>query len=434
MKPRNKFQEKVLKLSQSLSSLNEYQRQNAIKKIAPHIAKYNSKKEYVCLDCGHSWTGEKMKKVVCPHCLSKLKVDSSRKWNYCEKDYFAIVTKCQGFQVIRMFFMQTNLRRGKKATYWMEEAFQNWITPDGNTAIIGRTRQGLTRYCDSWNWHSEMEIRNESAGHHVAPTGIVGHSSVIPAIKRNGFKGDFHNCNPNAICRKLLTDNRVETVWKVGQYRLVQHTLANSYEFSKYWHSIKVAIRHKYQIKDPSLWYDMLNAMNYLGKDILNPKFICPENLKKSHDEWIAKKRAKEAQEARRREREREMAEERRYLENLKKVEHDEIQYKTAMSTFFDLEFIDNEIVIKPLTSVKEFMEEGRSLHHCVFTNQYYLRNDVLILHALVDNTSIATIEFSLENYSVIQCRGAYNSKPAMYDRIMSLIKKSTPQIMSKRT
>ncbi len=433
MKPRNKFQKRLLKLSQSLSPLNEYQRQGAIKKIAPHIAKYNSKKEYVCLDCGHSWTGEKKKNVVCPHCSSKLKVDSSRKWNYCVKDYFAIVTKCQGFQVIRMFFMQVNLRRGEKATYWMEEAFQSWITPDGKTTIIGRARHWLSHYCDLWNWYSDMEIRNESAGHSVVPAGIVGHSSVIPEIKRNGFNGDFHHCYPRALCKKLLTDNRIETAWKVGQYRLVRHSLSNSYEFSRHWSSIKVAIRHKYQIKDPSLWYDMLNAMSYLGKDVLNPKFICPENLKKSHDEWIAKKQAKEAQEARRRELERQMSEEERYLKNLKRARRDERRYKKAMSRFFDLKFIDNEIVIKPLISVKEFLEEGRALHHCVFTNQYYLRNDVLILHALVGDTSIATIELSLQDYSVIQCRGAHNSKPAMYDRIMSLIKKSTPKIMSKR-
>ena len=90
MKPKNKLQREVLKLSQSLPELNDYQRKDAIKKVAPHIAKYNSKKEYVCLDCGHSWTGDEAKNVICPHCHAQLEVDKSRKWNYCDKSYFAI--------------------------------------------------------------------------------------------------------------------------------------------------------------------------------------------------------------------------------------------------------------------------------------------------------------------------------------------------------
>ena len=38
MKPKNKLQREVLKLSQSLPELNDYQRKDAIKKVAPHIA------------------------------------------------------------------------------------------------------------------------------------------------------------------------------------------------------------------------------------------------------------------------------------------------------------------------------------------------------------------------------------------------------------
>lgn len=82
MKPRNKFQRKILELSKTLSPLNEHQYKEAVRKVAPHIAKYNSKKEYVCLDCGHSWKGDEATKVVCPHCSAKLDVDKTRKWNF----------------------------------------------------------------------------------------------------------------------------------------------------------------------------------------------------------------------------------------------------------------------------------------------------------------------------------------------------------------
>lgn len=418
-----------MELSKTLSPLNEYQYKEAVRKVAPHIAKYNSKREYVCLDCGHSWKGDGATKVVCPHCSAKLDVDKTRKWNFCDKAYFAIVTKRGGYQVVRMFFMQTNLRRGREATYWIDEAFQRWITPDAQEVIVGRARHWLCRYCDIWNYESDMEIRAENYGHSVTPYKVIGQSSVIPEIRRNGYKGDFHNCSPYTLFKRLLTDNKTETAWKLGQHKLVAFSMAKKYEFEKYWPSAKVAFRHNYQITDASTWYDLLNALEYCGKDLRNPKFICPDNLKEAHDFWIAKKQAKMDEENRRRERERQMTAMQRYEVN-RKV--DEAKYREAKSKFLDLEFVDKEIVVKPLQSVREFVDEGEYMHHCVFTNQYYSKNNVLILHALVDGISIATIEFSLDNFSVIQCRGKYNKTPVNYERIMSLMQANISRIISK--
>ena len=422
MKPKNKLQRKVLKLSQSLSSLTKHQNKEAIRKVGLHIAKYSSTKGYECLDCGHTWTGVEAKRVICPHCAAKLDVDKSRKRNFCDKAYFAVVTKCQGFQVVRMFFMQTNLRKGSEPTYWICEAFQRWLTPDGKLTIVGRARHWMSYYCDCWNWGSDMEIRSEGSGHMVTPWKVVGQSSVISEIRRNGYDGSFHNCSPYTLFKRLLTDNKTETAWKLGQYKLIAHSIKNSYLFEKYWPSVKIAIRHNYQISDPSIWYDLLDLLQYFGKDIRNPHFICPDNLKAAHDHWLAKKDAIIEENERRRQQE-------RYLANNKQ---DEAKYKKAKSKFLNLKFVDREIVIKPLQSVKEFMEEGVFMHHCVFSNRYYSKSNVLVLHALVKGVSIATIEFSLENFSIIQCRGKYNQKPAKYDRIVSLIQSNIPKIISK--
>ena len=124
MKPRTKLQKKVFKYSQELLPLSEYQKKQAIRKVAPHIAKLNSKHEYVCLDCGHSWKGDDVKTIVCPHCQTKLEVQKDRKIKHIDKAYFAIISKSHGFQVIRMFQMNTNLRKGEKPHYWFGEAFQ----------------------------------------------------------------------------------------------------------------------------------------------------------------------------------------------------------------------------------------------------------------------------------------------------------------------
>lgn len=433
MKPRNKRDRRILELSQSLPPLSTTEYREAFLKVVPHIAKYSSKKEYTCLDCGHTWSGQEREEVVCPHCSATLKVDKSRKWNFYGKYYFSTVTTCCEYQVLRIYFLEYRLRRGKPASCWVNEAFQRWISEDGNSVIVGRARNSFpSPYCDNWAWGSDMEIRTESMGHSVVPYDVVGLVPVIPALRRNGFNGDFHDCPPYSLIRGLLTDNKIETLWKIKRYTLTYYALTQPYLFNQYWSSIKVAIRHKYRITDPSMWMDLVQVLGRMGKDILNPRYICPKNLKKEHDYWVIKQNAYWEREQRRRERERQLTEEQRYLKNLKSVAKDEAAYRKAKQKFFDLKFTDGELVVKPLQSVREFVEEGHTMHHCVFANKYFQKSDALILHALVDNATVATIEISLSSLSIIQCRGPHNQKPAMYDRIISLIKKNAQQIASK--
>ena len=42
-------------------------------------------------------------------------------------------------------------------------------------------------------------------------------------------------------------------------------------------------------------------------------------------------------------------------------------------------------------------------MHHCVFTNEYYLKADSLILSATIDGKRIETIEVSLKRMEVVQ-------------------------------
>lgn len=74
------------------------------------------------------------------------------------------------------------------------------------------------------------------------------------------------------------------------------------------------------------------------------------------------------------------------------------------------------------LESVQEYMEESKALHHCVFDNAYYLKEDSLILSACINGKRIETIEVSLETMKVIQCRGLLNKNTEYHDRIIDLV------------
>lgn len=434
MKARTKLQKAVVKSAESLPPLSKHQQRQAIKVVAPHIAKLNSKGDYICLDCGHQWHGEKSEHVVCPECKSKLDVDTTRKRIFRYKDYFATITTCNGFQVIRMFMLHTNLVKEKKADHWMIEVFQRWISPKGENVIISRTRNMMCGYCDSWNYGSELDLRNEGYAHTVNPYAIIGRQIVIPELKKHGYDGNLHDCSPRNIFTALLSDNYVETLWKIGWANVAVHFIKSGNRLSNYWPSIKIAIRHKYHISDASIWCDMVNMLNELGKDVRNPKFICPENLNEAHDYWQHKVQAKREVERERRLREQELARERRYLEDQKRAEEDELKYHQAMEKFLDLLFEDNELSVKPLMSVKEFIEEGNLHHHCVFSNKYYEKENCLIFHAMVGGISIATIELNLQNLEIVQCRGKYNQKPELYDRIIALIQSNKEQIAKRQS
>lgn len=129
----------------------------------------------------------------------------------------------------------------------------------------------------------------------------------------------------------------------------------------------------------------------------------------------------------------RELDRERRYLANKKKIAEEESEYKESKSRYFDLEFKDSELTIKPLISIQEFIDEWHTLHHCVFVNKYYQKEESLILHALVDGVSIATIEMDINNLEIVQCRGIYNSVPPLQDRIIALIKANKNKIAQRR-
>lgn len=418
MKPKTKVQKQVVEYSAKLPPLTPYQRRLAIRNTSPHLAKLSSKGQYTCLECAYTWKGSEMTKVTCPHCGYMLDVNKSRQYRFHEKFYFAVITSCREYQVIRMFLLDVLLNKGKKAVYRFKEVFQRWITPQGKSYIVGLKRNSLSWYQDSWTWSDGFKLRAEHQVHSIAPYYILSRQRISPTLKRNGYEGKLYGANPHELLPALLTDNRIETLWKAHRYDLSISFTRSSYRFDRYWPAIKIVIRNHYHIDDIGLWTDMVDSLIELGKDIHNAKFVCPDDLKGQHDYWSQKLTEKRIREREQKECERISSQEPKFIE--------------AKGKFFDLTISDNNITIKPLTSVREFFIEGSKMHHCVFTNRYYDKEDSLILHALVDGRSVATIEISLTNLEILQCRGPMNSVP-MYDKEIRSLILSNKHLIAKR-
>ncbi|TFH93976.1 hypothetical protein E4P47_09480 [Porphyromonas levii] len=80
---------------------------------------------------------------------------------------------------------------------------------------------------------------------------------------------------------------------------------------------------------------------------------MCPSNLQEAHDQAVK---------AVERQREQEQQKKRR----LKAVEAEAL-FREQKSQFFGIAFTDGTIQVRVLESVQEYVEEGTSMHHCLF-------------------------------------------------------------------
>ncbi len=430
MKPRTKIQKEVATLSARLPEITEHQKQYAYKVCFDHIGRKTKDGVIACTECGHKWKGDgplidALTDCVCPNCGTKLQVKNTRARVFGGKEYFSIITTCKEYQVVRFFFINADYRVGKPAKYFISEVVQRWITADGKSISMARLRTLNPIYSDTWSFNSGIEIRPHRSLYDICPAGIYPRIKVIPWIKRNGFDGEFHGIGPANLFTAILTNPRLETLLKAKQTEMLKYAI---YRWSapgiedKYWSPIKICIRNGYTIRDANMWTDHIDLLLTFGKDTKNAKYVCPADLLREHNELVEKRNILHAREEAERRRRNDEQELRNAIKNQK-------SYERQKSRFFGLVIADDEIEIKALKSVDEFFEEGKEMHHCVFSMGYYKQKDSLILSARINDSRIETVEVSLKTLSVVQSRGHCNSNTEYHDRIVNLVNSNMSKI-----
>lgn len=419
MKPKNKYQARVLALSKKLSPLTDTQIKWGYDKCFKHIGRRTKKGVITCLECGCSHTDKTTRKhCKCPNCSTRLTIEDTRRSRFSDYQYLCVVSACEDFQVIRFVYIRYNAKAGEKAHYFHSEVIQLWIDPNGKHTTIARLRP-LSCFTDTWNFGSNLEIRPNKAFYNAIPTATYPRMKLIPEIKRSGFSGDFYQLTPLDLFHYILTENKAETLLKAGEIKLLRFfAYHSSRNIADYWASIRICIRNAYKIADVSLWRDYIDLLHFFGKDLHNAKYVCPKNLNSEHDAYMKKKRAY-------------IEKEQREEAKRKALENEAVFYELK-SKFFGIQFTDGMIHIRVLESVQEIMSEGDAMHHCLFTNDYHLKPDSLILSACIDGIRVETVEISLSKLQVIQSRGVCNKNTEHHDRIIELIKRNIPLIRQR--
>ena len=431
MRPRTRTQQEVAALYQALPSLNAKQEAYAQNHSHARIG-YFSVGEVWCTHCG-KFTGQldptaTMRtgdEYVCPFCGEKLIIKRATNKNHNEKRYVTYITTRGRWQVFRHFVTYWSVRKGYDPHSWMAEAVQIWLNEEGQEVIMARpcTIHGG----DSWVYRKPMEIRTRHRSFYdysgrkydVWSDYIYPEYKLLPIVKRNGFNLNAakEGMPPCRLMLALLFDNEAEFLVKMRQYSLLNYFKhKREIKCGRYMPSIKICVRNGYKVKDASMWVDYIDLLEYFNLDTRNAHYVCPTNLKAAHDRL---QRRKERIEAKRREE-----------EQRKEAVMWEDEYRATKGKFFGICFGNDNITITVIRSVADMAEEGKAMHHCVYSAGYYKKPESLILTARdKDGMRLETIEVSLRTFEVVQSRAKYNKQSDCHEEILRLVKENADLI-----
>lgn len=422
MKAKTRKQIEVVKLSGELLPLTSTQLSWAYRETHEHFAYRLKSGVTTCMDCGHEWreTAKAETMCRCPKCGARLQVKDTKERVIKQKSYFNVITTKADYQVIRSFQLISEMHKGYQAKYSALAICEYWIDPKGGKTVMGLCRAMNSYFYDVFNYCSPFEIRHDNeAFQRIVDEWVYPRIKVTDTIKRNGFAGSTHRIHPVTLFTQLFTNPHAETLMKSGDIELLRYLCYHPQEVDKYWSTIKVAKRAGYKVEDALLWFDYIKMLERMGKDLHSPTLVAPRDLQASHDEYVAKierQRIKEQREADR-----------------KKAEADEAKFEELKGRYIGLVMTDGEITIHTLNSVAEYYDEGSRQHICCGASRYYLKPEILVLTAKIGNKTIATIEISLQDCRILQCRAFANGVCEYTDRIKVIIEANTAKIAERK-
>lgn len=432
MKPRNKEQERLVKWTNELDG-------PTLKQVAyakrhcfdEHILESQSK--CFCTECKHVWKDDKANEaneLRCPHCGKTLKVMHHKKM-LADKTYFTVVTTKQGYQAVHWFLVTRKVSK-QMDDYLFAHVGSEWISQSGANFSVELSRYTMSWIVDAWCLNSLMELRQSSIFIKALDAAATYYCSVLPILKRNGWKPnhDFDGYDTE-LMKNLLSNRNFESWYKNGhdglcRYWLYQERQAIWYhkkvEFTENEQTVvKLANRKRIRFKTQNMWIDRRDYMKdlvYMRQDIHNPKIMFPENFQEAHQLWhdrAARKRERE-REVIRRENEIHLAKER--------AEKDEQKSKWISKyaqCFTGMCLQNGEFCIKPLISMDEFKAEHDHMHHCIVT--YYGKINTLLLSIEHNGKKCETAEINLLRGDLIQCRGVDNAPSQYHNKIVDMLR-----------
>ena len=435
MKPKTRKEREADKLFRTLYPTKESYVSDRFREwVATKIVKpvvYTSGHKGWCLTCGKPFPCEATEKtVICPHCGREAMVQKTKKKHEYSISYLQELTYHGEFQIINTYTLQESYKEGYAGHYWIERVY-TWLINDKDDQYLFSA--GLKMFCYKFDnpWYQfddGLHMRKQSAWSRYSYhdgwriSGVYPHSKLHPYVRKFGLKASTCCVDAYNLIRHIRYNNKSETLLKIGQIKLLEYSVNHSIS-SDEWKKILTALRHGFQFKkldNVGDWFDHLSILAQLGLDSSNPKYICPENFEEEHNRLNERLRRKRERERRERDRQRLEEQMRKDKEAADPNSKKNKDYRKRLGKMLGVTVEAGDLILKPLQTVKEFMEAGNTLHHCVYTNGYYKKENCLIIAACVSGQLAECIEINTKSWEILQCRGNHNQPSEFHDRIMT--------------
>jgi hypothetical protein len=381
--------------------------------------------------------------IVCPQCGAVLIPEQCTKKTYRNFGYTSVFSTIGDWQVVRYYCTKADTRQGDydianscwkdgKASYYHFEFLRKWYNTKTGFVVTERTatsmmanylNQPYSMWSDLWIAKSETYWTSEWFRHYTCPYG-----SLHEQLRKRGFSINALKKVGSVmeVIVSVFSCPYAETLLKQGiitalNYFSSSDKIARLQEFRE---QLRIACKHGLDLSKLNMadYIDYIEQLKRLGYDIHSPKWLCPADLDAEHSRLNRLIERKEIELKRE-----------KYLADYKKNERTlESNYAKRIERFRNLLITDGLIEIRPLQSVREFVDEGAEMKHCVFWNGYYdtkKHPHSLILSAKIHGERIETIEVSTDLFRIEQSRGFQNKPTGRHGEIIALVEKHMPAI-----
>lgn len=396
---------------------------------------------------------------------------SERKKKVEHWEYFSMVSAVEDWQVVRYFIISTKMTRNGYRFNYLSEVSQRWMRIEGKEMHLHVFEKPKVM---NWQWHhqpyslsSELSLKTWN----TSPYNRGGRTEFWMADYEVYPKREFAKCFVKAglakVCGRVdeiclyadrkstakeiksleLSEEGVkeltrmsylppiyETLIKIGERDLANLYLSGGWfseQIGTFWKSFLIARRHGLHITDInewSIWFDYVRDLKRIGRDIRSPKYLVPADIRAEHGKVIRK--IYEAREKLNKERAK-LEEER----TMKRLEREDKEYARKKGRFIGISFTTKSgIIISVAKSATDVYEEGKHMHHCVYTNGYYKKDEDLLLFARdKDGKRVETCRINLYSLKVAESRGVQNCSTEWHDEIVDALNENMWRIEEAR-
>lgn len=336
-----------------------------------------------------------------------------RATRYHEQRYCATMQSFRGFALLRYFITCYNVCKGELSSDQPKEVVRIYYDETGRRYLFVRPCRPMPWYFDAYDYRKPLRyVPEPRPNNYRAQQRLeIDTDTVVFSVPRHlAMRGYCSRVAPDAI--RTLYTQQGETMCKQGFYNVLRYATYHDISDSLLT-ALRICHRNHYRLPDEVRSYDdYIGALRFLGLDIHNAHYVCPQNFAEAHD--LRTRQARRLNEKLEKERARRRAAEW------------EKAYHKRVAAFLSIVLKAKDLVITPLQSVREFIDEGEAMHHCVYDCGYYKKADCLILSARDSRGNrLATIELDTAKGRIVQCRGLCNKIPKRDEAIRGLINRN---------